>query len=185
MNKENATKVRDYLKSKGLSKKEITALMANIAVESGYTFDFTKKQEGKRSDPAQGLFQFDPRDKGLLKIYKQYLTDKEKTDSMESQLDFMVDSLKGNYTKGTEHIGYGNVKKYNKLIKTGNAEDITQFFSNRILNPGKPHMDRRLQAAKDLMPMVYEEDKNQQAQVDPEIQERAAQVARTFPQAMQ
>ena len=177
MNSENAKKVRNYLTKKGLSKKEITALMANIAVESGYTFDSAKKQEGERSDPAYGLFQFDPRGKGLSNIYQEYLKDKEKTDSMESQLDFMVESLNKEYKKGTEHIGYGNVSKYNEAVKTGNVEDITKFISNNILRPGKPHMDRRLQAAEDLMPLVYEE-------TETNVTKRSAVRANTFPEAM-
>jgi len=178
MNSENAKKVKNYLKNKGLSNKEITALMANIAVESGYTFDSTKKQEGERSDPAYGLFQFDPRGKGLSKIYQQYLSDTEKKDSMESQLDFMVDSLNKTYKAGTEYIGYGNVKKYNDVVKEGTVEDITKFFSENVLRPGTPHMDRRLQAAQDLLPLVYEQNNKDEINA-------AAAAANTFPEAMQ
>ena len=156
MKLENAQKVALYLKSKGLDPKQTAALLGNIAVESGYTFDYSKKQEGKRKDPAIGLFQLDPRGSGLYKPYMEYLKDTSKEDSMEAQLDFMVDSLSGDYKKGTEWMGYGNVKNFKDVLKKGTASEATQFFSEKFLRPGKPHLDRRIKATEDLLPLVYQ-----------------------------
>lgn len=173
---EQASYISEYLLKRGLNKKQVLALLANIAVESGYTFNPEVKQKG-RKDPAIGLFQFDPRDKGLLKVYEQYKTDLKKPESLETQLDFMVDSLNGSYKKGTEHIGYGNVKKFNAASNDNKvtSSGLTEMFATDILRPGKPHLDRRLKAAVDLYPMVYGEKTKE---------EQAAQ-ARTFPEAMQ
>ena len=155
MNKENAAKVIKHLQTKGLNAKEIAALMGNIAVESGYTFDPAVTQKGKRSDPAYGLFQFDPRGQGLYKPYQEYLKDKKTEDSLESQLDFMVDSIFGNYKKGKEHIGFGNVNKFKEALKTGTADEAAVAFSNNILRPGKPHIERRVAATNQLLPEIY------------------------------
>lgn len=143
-----------YLRKKGVPEVAAKAMIANIAVESGYTFDANVKQKGKRNDPAYGLFQFDPRDDGLDKPYQKYLEDKEKTDSMESQLDFFVDSVYGDYKKGREWIGYGNVKKFKEAAATGDVEETTKTFSNKLLNPGVPHLERRVNAAKNIQQYI-------------------------------
>lgn len=175
-NSEQAAYIAEYLESKGLNKKQTLALLANIAVESGYTFSEKTEQKG-RSDPAKGVFQFDPRDKGLLKIYEQYKKDNKKPESLETQLDFMIDSLKGKYKKGTEHIGYGNVRNFNKAAtdSTVTTSDLTEMFATSILRPGKPHLDRRVKASVDLYPMVY----------GAKTKEEKAEQARTFPEALQ
>jgi len=59
--KENSIKVlKHLLKETELSNSLVIAMMANIAVETGYTYDYKTKQKGLRTDPAFGLFQFDP-----------------------------------------------------------------------------------------------------------------------------
>ena len=134
--------IATYLHQKGLNEAQIKAMLSNIAVETGYTFSSSQKQLGDRSDPAYGLFQFDPRGKGLAKPYQKYLAKTGSNDSLPAQLDFMVDSLSGEYKDGEKYIGYGNAQKWRKM---DNAKEATIFFSENILRPGKPHMDKRLQ----------------------------------------
>ena len=142
--------VYKHLRSRNVPEVAAKAMVANVAVESGYTFDSSVQQKGDRTDPAYGLFQFDPRGKGLDKPYQKYLKDTEKTDSMEAQLDFFVDSVYGNYKPGKEHMGYGNVNKFKKAAEEGDIEKATKEFSSKLLRPGKPHMDRRVNAAKNI-----------------------------------
>lgn len=139
-----------HLRRRGVPEEAAKAMIANIAVESGYTFDPAVKQKSERTDPAYGLFQFDPRGKGLDKPYQKYLEDTQKKDSMEAQLDFFVDTVFGDYQPGKEHMGYGNVQKFKEAVESGNVEEATKQFSSRLLRPGKPHIDRRVNAAKNI-----------------------------------
>jgi|GWRWMinimDraft_12_1066020.scaffolds.fasta_scaffold96270_1 hypothetical protein len=122
----------------------IVALMANIAIETGYTFDYKTVQRGERSDPAYGLFQLDPRG-GLYDLYIDYLDYSKSDDSAESQLNMMVDILLRQWDKGVAHVGHGNVNKVLAAAEKS-AEEATRAFCDHILRPGKPHMERRLAA---------------------------------------
>lgn len=144
--KENSIKVLRHLKKEAeLSDSMVIAIMANIAVETGYTFDYKIKQRGKRTDPAYGLFQFDPRGSGMAKLYQLYLEYRNIEDSMEAQLDLIVDILTKTWATGVSYIGGGNVDKMLEAAKIGPAP-ATEAFCLRLLRPGVPHMDRRLQA---------------------------------------
>lgn len=144
--KENSIKVlRHLLKERELSHSLIVAIMANAMVETGYTMDYTIKQRGKRTDPAYGLFQFDARGAGIGKLYPQYLEHRGIEDSMEAQLDLIVDILTRTWKPGVSHVGSGNVNKVLEAAKEGHAP-ATEAFCSHILRPGKPHLDRRLKA---------------------------------------
>lgn len=147
---ENIQAIKAHLESKGVPAVGIQAMLANIGVETGYTYDYTTEQKGERSDPARGLFQFDPRGKGLTKPYGDYLRQEEREDSMEAQLDFMVDSITGRYKAGQEYIGAGNAARIAEAFKGGDVVEATKLFSEKILRPGKPHLDRRIAEAKKL-----------------------------------
>lgn len=148
--KENSIKVlKHLLKETELSHSLIVAIMANIAVETGYTYDYKTKQKGSRPDPAYGLFQFDARGSGLGKLYPQYLDYRQCEDSMEVQLDLIVDILTRSWNPGVTYCGGGNVDKVLEAARIGHAP-ATEAFCLRILRPGKPHLDRRLKA----IPMV-------------------------------
>ena len=143
--KENSIKVlKHLLKETELSNNLIIAMMANIAVETGYTYNYKTKQNGLRTDPAFGLFQFDPRG-GLASLYHEYLEYRKCDDSAEAQLDMLVDILLKTWKKGVSHVGSGNVNKVLEAAKEGHAP-ATEAFCSHILRPGKPHLDRRLKA---------------------------------------
>jgi hypothetical protein len=147
---ENIEAIKAHLEGRGVPAAGVTAMMANIGVETGYTYDYTTEQKGERTDPARGLFQFDPRGKGLTKPYAEYLQEEGREDSMESQLDFMVDSITGEYKAGLEYIGHGNAKKIREAFGDGDVVVATKIFSEKVLRPGKPHLDRRVAEAAKL-----------------------------------
>lgn len=148
MNEQKLYQVYRYMKDRGLSDTAIFAMLGNIAVESAYSFDPTIEQKGERNDPAYGLFQFDPRG-GLYEPFMEYVSQTEDQDpaSIKNQLDFMIDSVTGAYAPGAEYMGYGNVAKVQEAFEGGDVEEATKMFSERILRPGKPHLDRRVASA--------------------------------------
>lgn len=158
--KENSKAIYRHLRKEAeLNENMVIALMANIGVETGYSYDYKTKQKG-RKDPAYGLFQFDPRGKGLYSLYMDYLAHRGTKDSMESQLDMMTDILTKSWKTGVQFVGSGNVAKV-MLAAEMSAEDATSSFCSLLLRPGKPHMDRRLAAiemVKDAISEVKEED---------------------------
>lgn len=142
--KENSKAIYRHLRKEAeLPENIIVAMMANIGVETGYTYDYKTKQKGSRKDPAYGLFQFDPRGKGLYSLYMDYLAHRGAEDSMECQLDMMTDILTRSWKTGVQFVGSGNVAKV-MLAAEMSAEDATSSFCSLLLRPGKPHMDRRL-----------------------------------------
>lgn len=144
MNKKNLETIASLIDREALLNNNLKiAMLANIAVETGYTFDFTIRQRG-RANPAYGLFQFDPLG-GLYGLYQEYLEYLNIFDSAESQLNMMVDILLGTWPKGIAHVGFGNVRKVRKASQEG-AVEATRAFSDYILRPGKPHMERRIAA---------------------------------------
>jgi hypothetical protein len=148
MNEQNLMAVYRYMQERGLSDTAIYAMLGNIAVESAFTFDPSIEQKGERKDPAYGLFQFDPRG-GLYKPYMDYVETTEDKDpaSIKNQLDFMIDSVTGSYKPGAEYMGFGNVKQVNEAFQGDDVEEATKLFSEKILRPGKPHLNRRIASA--------------------------------------
>lgn len=143
--KENSvTVLKHLLKETELPRNLLIAMMANIAVETGYTFDYKIKQRGKRSDPAFGLFQFDPRG-GLASLYSDYLDYRKCDDSAEAQLDMLVDILLKVWKPGVSHVGGTNVNRVLDAANDGPAQ-ATEALCLHILRPGVPHLDRRIAA---------------------------------------
>ena len=149
-NKSNAQLVYNHLrKEPDIHYNLVIAMIANSAVETGGTLDFKTKQKG-RKDPAYGLFQFDPRGASLYSLYLEYLDYARTTDSAEAQLNMLVDIVLGVWKAGVSHVGLGNVRKVT-LAAEMSAESATKAFSDHILRPGKPHMDRRLTACAEAL----------------------------------
>lgn len=155
-NTKNALAMYKHLaKEPELPESLIVAMMANAAVESAGTFDYTIKQH-KRVAPAFGVFQYDPRGSGMGKLYKQYLEHVNKEDSLETQLDMMIDILLRVWKPGVEYIGSGNVLKVFRASEMSDDE-ATRAFSDFILRPGKPHMERRLAAVPEVVALIQKE----------------------------
>lgn len=142
-------------KEPDLSDNLIVAMLANSAVETGGTFNYRERQKG-RLCPAYGLFQFDPRGKGLHSLYLDYLDHVNGEDSAERQLDMLVDILFRSWKVGVTYIGSGNVTKVLQAADKGPLE-ATRAFSDHILRPGKPHMERRIAAAEEMLAFIENE----------------------------
>jgi hypothetical protein len=141
----NRSEVLNYLKQKGLSKNAIIGIAANIDVETGGSFDYQQKQIG---GPGYGLFQLDPTGP-LPKAYEEYKKEKNIEDSLQSQINFMYETIYGN-KKYRDILGYGHGSKLQKVFEKGTPEEVTLEFMKRWENPKKPHTDRRLKAAAEL-----------------------------------
>jgi len=134
----NKTLTQTLLKEKGYTSTAIAGIMANIDVETGGTFNFQEKQRGGKG---YGVFQFD----FLNPYYQKYLEKSEKKDSLESQIDFMHETVYGNEQ---DIIGRDNAKKLREGLENAKTpEEAAEIFMNIFEKPGVPHLDRRIEAA--------------------------------------
>lgn len=125
----------------GYSAPLLSAMLGNIHVETGNSFDYKQKQN---KGPAEGLFQFDFHKKN----YKKYLKRKGKEDSVQSQVKYVHDSI---YGDEREHLGYGNAKDLRELFATSNDPiELSDAFETIFLRPNKKkaHSDRRREASR-------------------------------------
>ena len=135
----NKTLTQTLLKEKGYTPTAIAGIMANIDVETGGTFNFQEKQRGGKG---YGVFQFD----FLNPYYQKYLEKSEKKDSLESQIDFMHETVYGNEQN---IIGAGNAKKLREGLENAKTpEEATEIFMNIFEKPGVPHLERRIESSK-------------------------------------
>lgn len=140
MNKINYTSrdnVSQELMNMGLRKEAVAGILGNIHVETGGTFDPSQKQIG--GGKGHGLFQFD--------FMKSHYDDWRggKPDNTETQLAFMQDIV---YGDSQNIIGKDNATRLRKSFETGTAEEVAVDFMEIFERPGKPHKERRVQAAK-------------------------------------
>jgi len=135
----NKTLTQTLLKEKGYTPTAIAGIMANIDVETGGTFNFQEKQRGGKG---YGVFQFD----FLNPYYQKYLEKSEKKDSLESQIDFMHETVYGNEQN---IIGAGNAKKLREGLENAKTpEEAAEIFMNIFEKPGVPHLERRIESSK-------------------------------------
>ena len=162
--RDNRQRVIDHLKKRGLSNAAIAGIVGNIDIETGGSFDFQQRQtkSGKAHDPnfikggAYGLFQFDDPGKkaGHETWYKQYLEKTNKTDSTESQLDYFLDTVNAgedtqdpfySFSTNVGSRNAGTIKGYFELSE--DPKQISDSITDRFLNPGKSHSDKRRASA--------------------------------------
>ena len=120
-----------------LREEAIAALMGNIHVETGGSFDYRQLQN---QGPAYGLFQFDDNKAN----YDAWLVENNKQDSASSQIDFVYDTI---YGDSQDIIGVPVASRLRDVFETGTVEEITAAFS--LLwerpNPQKANQDRRIE----------------------------------------
>ena len=159
---QNRQDIIAHLKERGLRPEAIAAIVGNIAVETGGSFKFDQMQtrSGDPYDPntvrfgGYGLFQFDDYSpgQGHRSWYQEYLKDNEKTDSIESQLDYVLDTIFSdtqdtNY-KYTERLGVSDAGTLKAYLKTNtDPKQISDAFVDRFEKAGIPHSSRRRDAA--------------------------------------
>tara|TARA_R100000482_G_scaffold116765_2_gene60051 strand:+ start:1699 stop:2280 length:582 start_codon:yes stop_codon:yes gene_type:complete len=122
---------------KGFTPNAASGIMGNIGVETGYTYDYQTKQ-GK-GGPGYGLFQFEG---NHMKNYQNFLKENEMQDSMQSQVDYMYDTIYGE-GKNRDDLGYGNAKKIREVFESGSVEDAANVFLDRFEKPKNPEASRK------------------------------------------
>lgn len=120
------------------------AIMGNIDVETGGSFDFKQKQyEG---GPGRGLFQFD----WHKKHYAEYLDEEGLKDGIDTQVRYVYDNI---YGKKQKVLGEGNAKKLRGIFTSDDPIAISNMFEKRFLKPKKEkaHSDRRRASTTDFL----------------------------------
>ena len=118
-----AEEIRGSLLRAGFEEDEIPALLGNIDVETGGTFDFTQVEDTTRKNKGYGLFQFTG---GHLSSYLDYLKDTNQKDSADAQANFVYANI---YSNDPPHvIGAGNQKKIQKAFDDGSSADKSDVF---------------------------------------------------------
>ena len=137
------------LLSKHFPESAISAILGNIDVETGGTFDHTTEQRGGKG---YGLFQFDDQQEA----YWDWLESTTLRDSPESQIQFVADAIYndkydavGMFT-GALDIGGKRRKAIRKAFDEGSAAEIARAFSEKYERPSKPNMKRRVESAENF-----------------------------------
>ena len=108
----------------GFEPDEIPALLGNIDVETGGTFDFRQIENTTKEQKGYGLFQFTG---GHLTSYLDYLEDTEQEDSADAQTKFVYANI---YDKEPPHvIGAGNQRKIQEAFDDGSFTDKSDVFA--------------------------------------------------------
>ncbi len=132
--KNNRLEVYKILKEKNLRPEVIAGLMGNIAVESGDTFDYLKKEDlrytGDGLGRGRGLFQFT----FMEPFYKDYLKKNNLKDSAKNQIDWTLEQI--NNPK-TSVLGDPDTKKLKKIMDEGDVVQVTEGFNN-VFERGQP-----------------------------------------------
>jgi len=134
---DNKKKIYNYMIQKGFTPNAASGIMGNIGVETRYTYDYQKKQE--KGGPGYGLFQFEG---NHMKNYQKFLKDNDAQDSMESQVDYMYDTIYGE-GKNRDDLGYGNAQKIQEVFKSGSIEDASNVFLDKFEKPKNPEASRK------------------------------------------
>ena len=155
---DNEQETIDALRRAGFEDDDISAIMGNIAVETGNTYDHTQKQKG--GGGGYGLFQFTGSHKD---DYFDWVKDNKFKDSKFTQAKFVYDNIYGKEGYGRE-LGWRDrgilQDAFNEEIGTPMAlsegaqdrvevSQKTKTFANVYEKAGKPHMGRRLKSAHD------------------------------------
>tara|TARA_R110002110_G_scaffold405558_1_gene624819 strand:+ start:67 stop:876 length:810 start_codon:yes stop_codon:yes gene_type:complete len=132
-------------KKEGFSDKEAAAMLGNIDVETGGSFDYLQKQY--KGGPGRGLFQFE----GLkLNAYNEWLKANNKKNSAQSQIQYVKQSIKSpetlpksimnlpamkNAESVSDIVGSGNAKNIRKIFKEGNVKEASDIFADKYEKP--------------------------------------------------
>lgn len=142
----NQDLVREAVRSYFPNDVAIAAVMGNIEVETGGSFDYTQKQRGGNG---YGLFQFD----FMKPYYLKWLTEVGLDDSADSQVKFAYETIYGNKR---DIIGAGNASKVANALNGDDVDTATTVFCTLWEKPGVPHLDRRLAAAQGYIDLSTE-----------------------------
>ena len=144
---ENQRQVYNKLKEEGLREEAIAGLMGNIHAEND-TFEYQRIEDTEKKEKGYGIFQFTG---GRRKAYENYLNTMGKTDSLDAQIEYTLDTINiipakedSKFPKWeTNDLGYGNRKKLREVFKIGTAEQVANVFLDRFERPKDPEATRK------------------------------------------
>ena len=120
----NVDEIRASLLRAGFEEDEIPALLGNIDVETGGSFDWQQVEDTSDEQKGYGLFQFTG---GHLSSYLEYLKDTEQKDSSDAQIKFVYANI---YDKTPPHvIGAGNQKKIQEAFDSDDNASKSDVFA--------------------------------------------------------
>ena len=137
----------NILKDKGYSDKAIAGILGNIELETGGRFDYTQKED---EGEAYGLFQYSNE---MKDSYNEWKKSNDRTDSMESQIDFMDDVVKGNWAPGLANMDRTILK--GELFSGKFEPDRIAKSFNSIFEKGK--LETEYGNRQDLANEIYKE----------------------------
>jgi hypothetical protein len=150
INNNNMNTAYNSLRSK-LNSKASAAILGNIYAEND-TFKFNREEEGdinklKDKERGYGLFQFtNYKDKesgeivGHRKEYFNYLENTGKEDSIQSQVDYVLDNI---YNGVGFNIGETNRETLRESFKNDSVKEIADKFMRIFENPKVKNLDKR------------------------------------------
>ena len=132
--------IADELRRANFEQDDIPALMGNISVETGGTFDPMQQQEG---GDGHGLFQFSG---GHLAAYKKWLKAVGFPDTGHNQALFVHSNV---YSKDRPYDLGWKARGMLQNAFSGNLSTIdkAKIFSDVYERPSIPHMNRRQEEA--------------------------------------
>ena len=158
--KDRKLQIVKSLKKLAHNNKAIAALIGNVSVETGGTFSPFQVEDttGKKSNTVgHGIFQLTTGKFGKKQYYDMWLKNKNVPDSLESQIQFMDDTIYGNPDDTTMYgknlkgvlsiVGRKNAEKLRKVLEGNDLNEMTKTFSEIWERPKVPHLDRRLKEA--------------------------------------
>lgn len=133
-----------------LNKNSVAAIMGNIDVETGGSFDFMQQQN---KGPGYGLFQFE----GIQrKEYDKFLNENKLKDSANAQIDYVMENVFGNKQN---IVGQGNAKKIREAFDAGDVDTATEIFMTKFERPkdqSSKQINKRIKKAKSIMDIFSE-----------------------------
>jgi len=159
----NESETIDALLKANFKESDIPAIMGNISVETGGTFDHLQKEKDGKG---HGLFQLTGKQ---LKDYRSWLGKRE--DSKYHQALFVYSNIYSSSADAPHDIGwkargmlqdsFANQISTPMALSPGARDRIptskkTRTFSDVYERPGVPHMDRRLKEAHKYRGMLSE-----------------------------
>lgn len=137
-----ALHIFNRLRSRGLSPTAAMGIVANIGVETGYTYSPSTMQQG--GGPGRGIVQWESGgrfDTDRINLQEFARSRNKSWNDLNTQVDFIVHEL-------NHHPEFKPLKF--ALNQAKNTQEATQLFLTRYEKAGVSHLDRRLAVGQEL-----------------------------------
>jgi len=138
--------IYNKLISKGLSPTAAMGIVANIGVETGYTYNPSTNQQG--GGPGRGIVQWEKGgrfDTDKINLMDFARSKKSNWNNLGTQIDFIVHEL-------NNHPEF--IPLRSQLNKAKDITEATQLFLTRYEKAGVSHLDRRLEVGQQLQQRI-------------------------------